>query len=75
MRHNIYLTFLFLEDNDPILAKSAEQILALNFTQPYLLLNFLITGLCNSSAGCSFTLAPNPVLLSKNLQSILVNTL
>ena len=30
MTHNAYLTFLFLEDNDSISAKSAAQILSLN---------------------------------------------
>ena len=30
MTHNKYLTFLFFEGNDPILAKSAAQILSLN---------------------------------------------
>ena len=30
MIHNKYLTFLLLEDNDPISAKSATQILSLN---------------------------------------------
>ena len=28
MAHNKYLTFLFLKDNDPILAKSAAQVLS-----------------------------------------------
>ena len=28
--HNKYLTFLFFQDNDPISAKSATQILSLN---------------------------------------------
>ena len=32
MGHNEYLTFLFFEDNDPISAKSAAQILSLNLT-------------------------------------------
>ena len=30
MTHNKYLTFLFLEENDPTSAKSAAQILSLN---------------------------------------------
>ena len=58
-----YLTFLFLEDNDPVSAKSAAQILALNLTWSFLLLNFVITGLCNSSASCSFTPIPDLVFL------------
>ena len=58
-----YLTFLFLEDNDPVSAKSAAQILALNLTWSFLLLNFVITGLCNSSASCSFALIPDLVFL------------
>ena len=54
MAHNKYLTFLFLEDNDSISAKSAVQILF--ETRTFLPLNFLITGLCNSLASCSFRL-------------------
>ena len=65
MTHNKYLTFLFFEDNDPISAKSAAQILSLNLAYTFLLLNFLITGLCSSSASCSFTLIPDPVFLSR----------
>ena len=49
MTHNKYLTFLFLEDNDSISAKSAPQ----DFS--------LVSDLCNYSANCSFTLAPDPV--------------
>ena len=30
MTHNKYLAFLFLKNNDPISAKSADQILSLN---------------------------------------------
>ena len=63
MTHNKYLTFLFLEDNDSISAKSAAQILSLNLAYIFLLLNFLIAGLRNSSASCSFTLIPDPVFL------------
>ena len=63
MTHNKYLTFLFLEDNDSISAKSAAQILSLNLAYTFLLLNFLIAGLRNSSASCSFTLIPDPVFL------------
>ena len=40
MTHNKNLTFLFLGENDPILAKSAEQILSLNSAETFLLLNF-----------------------------------
>ena len=32
MTHNKYLTFLFLEDNDPISAKSTAKVLSLNLT-------------------------------------------
>ena len=67
MTHNKYLTFLFFEGNDSISAKSAAKILFLNLAYTFLLLNFLITGLCNSLASCSFTCAPDPVFLSKNL--------
>ena len=75
MIHNKYLTFLFLEHNDLISAKSAAQIISLNLASTFLLLNFLVTGLCNSSASYSFTLTPtllvpialDPVFLSKNL--------
>ena len=67
MTHNEYLTFLFLEDNDSISAKSAAQILSLNLAYTFLLFDFLITGLCNSLASGLFTLIPDPVFLSKNL--------
>ena len=43
--HNKYLTPQFLEDNDPISAKSAAQTLSLNLVLTFLLLNFLIIGL------------------------------
>ena len=80
MSHNKYLTFLFLEDNYPILAKSAAQILSLNLAKTFFLLNFLITGLSNSSATCSITLipallvaiAPDPVFLSKTYRPYLL---
>ena len=65
--YNKYLTFLFFEDNDSISAKSAAQILSLNLAYTFILLNFLITGLCNSLASCSFTPIPGHVFLSKNL--------
>ena len=67
MTHNKYLKLLLFEENDSILAKSAAQILSLNLALAVHLLNLLLTGLCNSSAGCSFTFIPNPVFLSKNL--------
>ena len=52
---------MFFEDNDPIWSKSATQLLSLNLAQTFLVLNFLITDLCNFSASCSFTLIPDPV--------------
>ena len=61
MTHNKYLTFLCFEDSDSITAKSAAQILSLNLAYAFLLLNLLITGLCNSSGSCSYTLIPDPV--------------
>ena len=67
MTHNKYLTFLFFEDNDSISAKSAAQILSFNLAQNSLFFDFLVTGLCNSSASCQFILAPDLVLLSKHL--------
>ena len=36
---------------------------------------FCVTGLCNSSTSFSFTLASDPVFLSKNLWTILANAL
>ena len=75
MTHNKYLTLLFFEENDSISAKSAAQILPLNLAYTFYLLSFLITGLCNSSASCSFTLISDPVFLSKNLHTIPPNTL
>ena len=67
MRHIKYLTFLFFEDNDSISTASATQILSLNLEYTFLLWNFLITGLCNFSASCSFMLVPDPVFLSKKI--------
>ena len=61
--HNNYLTFLFLEDNDSISAKSSPQILSLNLGKTFLLLNIQIIGLCNVLASCCSTLTPNHVLL------------
>ena len=67
MAHNKYLMLLLFEESDSISAKSAAQILSLNLAYTFLLLNYLITCLCNSSASCPFTLTPDPVFLSKNL--------
>ena len=65
------------EDNEPISAKSAAQILSLNLllSETFLLSNFLITSLCNSWANTLFTVAPDPVFLSKNLYTPLANPL
>ena len=41
MTRNKYLTPYFLEDNDPISAKSTSQILSLNLAHTFLLFNFL----------------------------------
>ena len=65
--HYKFVIFLFFEYNDPISAKSTAQILLLNPASTFLLLNFLSTGCCNTSASCSFTLIADPVSLSKNL--------
>ena len=62
-----YVTFRFFKDNDSISAKSAAQILSLNLAWTFLLLNFLITGLCDYSGSCSFTLTPYPVSYQKNI--------
>ena len=75
MTHNKYLAFLFFEENDSISAKYAAQILSLNLTYTFLLFSFLITGLCNSSASCSFGLIAESVFLSKNLDTMLANAL
>ena len=72
MTHNKYLTLLFFVDNDSISAKSATQILYLNLAYNFLLLDFLMTGLCNSSASRSFTLILDPFFLSKNLRPYLL---
>ena len=69
MTRNKYLTFLFFEYNDPISAKSTAQILSLNLTYTVLLLNFLINGLCNSSANFSFTLILDPLFYQKPFHS------
>ena len=51
------------------------KILALNLVYTFLLFNFLIIGLFNYSASCSFTLTPDPIFLSKNKQTILAKAL
>ena len=48
--HKIYLIPLFFLLNNRVSAKSTPHILSLNCEYTFLLLNFLITGLCNSSA-------------------------
>ena len=45
---NKYLTLLIFEGNNFVSAKSAAKMLSLNLAQNILLLNFLITSLCNS---------------------------
>ena len=67
MMHKNYLTFLFLEDNEPISSKSDTQILSLNVRLTFVYLIFLNTGLSHFSASCSFTLTPDPAFLSKHL--------
>ena len=67
MTQNKYLTFLFLEYNNSILAKSAAQILSSNLAYTFLLLNFLVTGLYNFLASCSVTHISDPIFLSKKL--------
>ena len=53
---NKYLIFLFLEENDPISAKSATQTLSLILAKILHLFNILIAGLCNSTARFSHSL-------------------
>ena len=65
--HNKYLIILFLEGNDPISAKSTAQISSLNLAYTFLLLNFVITGLCNSSVSCSITRNQDLVFCFKKL--------
>ena len=48
--HKRYLIPLFFLLNDCMSAKSTPHILCLNCEYTFLLLNFLIPGLCNSSA-------------------------
>ena len=67
MKHNNHVTFLYFEGNDFISAISAAQILSLKLAYNFLLLNSLVTRLCNSSACFSFTLTQHPVFLFKNL--------
>ena len=69
--HHKYMTFLFLENSDPISAKAATQILSLNLTKTLLLLNFLITSLCNSSASSDINLSPvNKNFYQEEIQKI-----
>ena len=69
--HHKYMTFLFLENSDPISAKAATQILSLNLTKTLLLLNFLITSLCNSSASSDINLSPvNKNFYEEEIQKI-----
>ena len=74
--HNKYLTPQFLGDNDPISVKSAVQILHLDLEYTFLVLNFFVTDLCNSSSTSStFAFKPDPVFLSNMLHSVLANPL
>ena len=75
MTDNRYLTYLLFEDNGPISAGSVAQILSSDLAWTFLLFNVLITGLFHSLVSCSFTRIPYPVLLSKNLLTILANAL
>ena len=81
MTQNKYLTPKYLKYYDAISAKSPAQMLSLNLAYTFLLLNFLITGLCNSIESTSFKfdilllIAPDPKLSSKNLYTILANPL
>ena len=73
MTHDKYLTSWFLEDNDPISAKSAAQILSLNYKYTFVLWNLLITSLSNSLASTLFTFVSDLIFLSKNSYTILAN--
>ena len=75
MAHNKYLTLFFFVENHYIPAKSDAQVLSLNLACTCLLPHFLIPGLYNSSASCSFIIIPDPVFLSKNLETTLTNAL
>ena len=72
MTHNKYLIFLFFEDNDSISAKSATQRLSLNLGETFLLLKFLITGLCSSSPSCSFTIISDPAFYQRTYRPYLL---
>ena len=48
MTHNKYFTIPFLVDNDAISAKPPAYMLFIYLAYPFILLIFLITGLCNS---------------------------
>ena len=67
MTHNKYLTFLFLEDNDPISARTAAQMLSLNLADTFLILSFLFTPLSNSSVSCSCTPTLDLISLSNKI--------
>ena len=69
---------LFYLLNNCMSAKSTPQMLSLNDEYTLRLLNFLITGLCNSSANLTLLIliAPLPLLfLSKNFYTILAKPL
>ena len=72
--HKKYLKPQLLEGNDPIsaTAKSTGQILSLKVAYTFLHLHFLITDLYYFLATYSFTLAPDPVLLSKSYRPYLL---
>ena len=82
MEQRIHTIFFLL--NNRVSAKSTPHILSLNWEYTFLLLNFLITGLCYSSAKIlltSFVPLPEIVLLRmatfelKNLYTILAKPL
>ena len=58
--HKRYLIPLFFLLNDCMSAKSTPKILSLNCKCTFLLLNFLIAGLCNSSAKILLLFLPLP---------------
>ena len=63
--HNNYWTPWLKEDNDPISAKYAAQILFLNLEYTFLLLIFLIFALWNSWASISFRFTSDPLFYQK----------
>ena len=56
----------------PISGKSAAQLLSLNLTYTFLLVNFSIIDLCDFSASCSCTLSCHSVFLSKTCRPYLL---